>query len=267
MTPSPIRLYLGQVMHHRSHPFRHRFRYRVFSLLIDIDRLPELNSRFRWLRYNRAGLLSFRDRDHGPRDGGALRPWVAAQAAAAGIEIADCRVELLCFPRVLGIVFNPIAVYFCTAPNGALRAVIYQVHNTFGEAHAYVAPGGQAGQDLLRHAGDKVFHVSPFIGMAARYAFALRPPGERLSLSIRETTADGPLLSASLAARAVPASDRTLLRAALALPLMTAKVIGGIHWEALHLFRKGARYHRRPPLPPSGATRLAPLTATTEHSG
>ncbi|MGH8483171.1 MAG: DUF1365 domain-containing protein, partial [Pseudomonas sp.] len=113
-------IYTGRVVHQRLRPKRHRLRYRVFSLLLDLDELPSLS--LRWLKVNRPGLLSFREADHG--DGGPLRPWVAAQLAEAGM-VADGPVRMLCYPRMLGYVFNPLTVYFCHGRDGALAAIIY----------------------------------------------------------------------------------------------------------------------------------------------
>ena len=103
-------LYVGEVMHHRLRPARHRFVYRTFSLLVDLDELPELDRRLRLFAYNRAGLLSFHDRDHGAGDGTSPRAWAEAALRKAGLADAAARIELLCFPRVLGYVFNPLTL-------------------------------------------------------------------------------------------------------------------------------------------------------------
>ncbi|HTO27933.1 MAG TPA: DUF1365 domain-containing protein, partial [Devosia sp.] len=144
-------IYTGMVVHKRLRPRRHRLSYRVFSLLLDLDELPALS--LRWLAVNRPGLLSFREADHG--DGGALRPWVTARLAGAGI-VADGPVRLLCYPRMLGYVFNPLTVYFCHRQDESLAAVIYEVHNTHGERHAYVLP---AGEGTVRQSCAKAFFV------------------------------------------------------------------------------------------------------------
>lgn len=232
-------LYIGMVVHRRLRPKAHKLRYRVFSLLLDLDELPEL--KLRWLGVNRPGLLSFREADHG--DGGPLRPWVAARLAEVGI-VAAGPVRLLCYPRMLGYVFNPLTVYFCHHGDGRLAAIIYEVHNTHGERHAYVLPGGAG---TVRHSCGKAFFVSPFMPMDCVYHFTINPPGETVSVGIVESDEEGTLLTASFAGERENLTDAALLRAVLAHPLMTLKVTLAIHWEAVRLLLKGLRVYRHTP--------------------
>lgn len=246
-TPGPLRsrLYEGVVMHNRLRPIRHRFRYRVFSLLLDLDELSAIADRSRLLRIERPGILSFRAVDHGARDGSPLAPWARAHFAAAGIE-GVARIELLCFPRLWGYVFNPLSVYFAYDREDALVGVLYEVKNTFGGQHAYVLPADAARQGAdgrVRHGVDKSFYVSPFIDMAAAYHFAVRPPAETLELVIRETDRDGLFFVASQTGACRKLTDRDLAACLLRNLAMTFKVIGGIHIEALRLWLKGAPYH------------------------
>lgn len=267
MTESPMHrscLYIGQVMHRRLMPFGHRFAYRVFSLWLDLDEVSELSRRLRWFGYNRFNLFSFYDRDHGRRDGSAIRPWIDGLLSQRDIDLAGGRVQLLCFPRVVGYVFNPLTIFYCRDARGALRAIVYEVKNTFGEQHCYVLPVGPAhrpGQPILQTC-DKHFHVSPFIGMTATYRFRLSEPGAKLSILIRQATPDGELLIAMHTARRAQLDDAGLIKAFLAHPLVTLKVIGGIHWEALKLWLKGARYHAKPSPPGREFT-----TETTQKAG
>ncbi len=251
-------LYRGHVMHMRLTPFAHRFRYRVFTLLLDADR-PEASARgLRLLKIERWGLLSFRRRDHGPRDGSALRPWVEARLAEAGLPAPE-RLWLLAFPRILGYAFNPLSVYFGTDRAGRLESVVYEVKNTFGDQHAYALPASADADGTVRHGHGKGFFVSPFIGMDQAYAFTLRPPGARLALRIRQGDGERDWLIATQTGRRRALSDAELFRAWAAHPLMTLKVIAAIHWQALKLWLKGARFHRyRGPYPglsgaPTGA--------------
>lgn len=248
-------IYRGSVTHSRLMPVQHRFRYRVFSLLIDLDELPGLVRGLRWLSHNRFNLMSLHDRDHGDAGAGeGLRAWAERTLRAAGIDPPGGRIELLCFPRLLGYVFNPLSLWLCRAPGGRLAAVIYEVHNTFGGRHAYALPvtAGQEEGAIAQRCG-KEFYVSPFIPMDAQYSFRLRPPGEGFSLLIRERGEGGEILRASLSGRRRPLTDRELLGAFAAHPLMTLKVIAAIHWQALRLWRKGARYHPKPGKPRSSA--------------
>jgi uncharacterized protein len=246
-TPAGLRsrIYEGVVMHQRLRPVRHGFRYRVFSLLLDLDELPEIARRSRLLRIERPGLLSFRARDHGARDGSPLKPWAETQFAIAGID-GIARIELLCFPRLWGFVFNPLSVYFAYDSAGELLGMLYEVKNTFGGQHAYVLPADadKRGADgRIRHSVDKSFYVSPFIDMAAAYNFVVEPPAERLELVIRETDRDGVFFIASQTGQRRPLTDRQLAACLTRNLAMTFKVIGGIHVEALRLWLKGAPYH------------------------
>lgn len=236
-------LYQGEVMHMRLTPFRHQFRYRVFSLLLDIDRLEETCAPLRLLSLDRFNLLSFHCRDHGARDGSALRPWVDRQLLAHG-RPKPARVRLLSFPRILGYAFNPLSVYYCEDAEGRLESVIYEVKNTFGDQHPYVLAAPADADGAARHEEAKDFFVSPFIGIDQTYSFTIRPPGDRLSLRIRQRDAEGPWLIATQCARRVALSDAGLLRLWLRHPLMTVKVFGAIHWQALKLAIKGATFHR-----------------------
>jgi hypothetical protein len=243
-------LYRGEVMHRRLRPFGHRFVYRVASLLVDIDALPSLGLRL--LSHNRFNLFALYDRDHGRRDGSPLRPWVEQELRAAGIvlegsESGGGRIFLHCLPRLLGYVFNPISIYWCYGADGALRAVLCEVKNTFGEQCCYVLPAqARAPDEPLRGACGKAMYVSPFIAMAARYRFRFDDPEARLKLVIAESDRDGPLLVASHTATRRALTDRALLGAFLAFPFLTAKVVAAIHWQALRLWLGGARVEPRP---------------------
>ncbi len=257
-TPKESCVYFGRVMHKRLRPFVNRFRYRVFTFYLDLDELPTLGRRSRLFSYNRWNLFSFRDCDHGARDGSALRPWIERHLAAAGIDLQGGAVRLLCFPRVLGYVFNPLSIWFCYHANGSLKAVLYEVSNTFGEWHSYLiaVEGSRQSGEPVRQCCDKELYVSPFIAMQARYDFRLAEPAERLSVSIRQWVPEGELLVATQTGRRSPFDDKSLLRAFLTYPLVTLKVMAGIHWEALKLWRKGARIVNRPPAPRHEVTRL-----------
>jgi DUF1365 family protein len=235
-------------MHRRVFPVRYRFLYRVYSLLVDIDRLDEESHRHRLFSHNGFNLLSIHDADHGARDGSALRPWIEAQLARhADLRIDGGRVRLLCFPRVLGYGFDPISLWFCEDPSGRLLAVLCEVHNTFGETHSYLLHANGAGmQQPVRGEKGKVFHVSPFIGMDARYHFRIALDTHRLSYTIRQTRCGRHHLSASYDGRLEPASDAALALSALTVPLLGLKVMLAIHWQALLIWLRGARFHPKP---------------------
>jgi DUF1365 family protein len=250
-------LYTGEVMHARLKPFGHRFVYSVFSLLVDIDRLPEVGRMSRLLSVDRANVLSFRTADHVEHGDQSVRAFVDRLLANAGLAELPGRVLLLCYPRLLGYVFNPLSVYFCYAADGRLLAMIYAVRNTFGQRHTYVAPveDGQLSDAGVRQTRAKLFHVSPFVGMDARYHFRVLPPGRVVRLRIHETENGEPLLAATFQGSAKRLDSRSLAAAVLKFPLMTWKVMAGIHWEAARLWWKGARFHPSPPPPASASYR------------
>ena len=240
-------LYLGRVMHKRTRPFVYQFSHRVFYLLLDIDHLDDLGSRL--LSHNRFGLLSLYDRDHGSRDGSPLRPWVDAALKKAGVDLAGGSVRLLCFPRLWGFVFNPLSIFFCSDGDGRLRAILYEVKNTFGDQHTYLFRVAAGDTGPQRHACAKNLYVSPFIPQAAQYRFHVEEPGERLSVLIRERVAEEDVLLATLTGRRVPLSTLTLALAVVRHPVMTLKVMLAIHWHALWIWLKGGKFHHRPELP------------------
>lgn len=243
-------LYPGHVMHRRRFPVDYRFSYVVFSLLVDIDQVDKVAARCRLFSYNRFNLFSFHSRDHGPRNGGSLRAWAEDLLNQAGITVTDPDIHLMCFPRVLGYTFNPLSLWFVYDDNRQPVAILCEVHNTFGEAHTYILH--EQGRPLKwpvtgQHA--KHFHVSPFIDMTARYHFRIACPDNELKLVIREYQHDRLLLAAVQTGRRQPLTDRSLIRLALTIPLMTFKVMAMIHWQALKLWIKQVPFHRKPTLP------------------
>ncbi len=259
-------LYVGRVMHLRLRPRRHRLRYRVFSLLIDLDDLAGARPGaglfgLRLLSRNRFNLFGLREADYGDGSGAPLKEQVEAHLRAAGLEPDGGAVTLLTMPRLLGYAFNPLSVYFCHRRDGRLAAILYEVNNTFGQRHAYLAavdPDAPPGAPV-RQSADKCFYVSPFMDMALTYGFRVLPPAERLVISIAVRDAEGLLLSAVHEARREPLTDRALLWASVACPLLTLKVIAAIHWEALLIWAKGIGLRPRP-APPGHAVSVSPAT-------
>lgn len=250
-------IYCGFVVHERMRPRRHRLKYSVFSLLLDVDTLSDLSKNSRLLGYNRRAFFSIRDADHG--DGNGIRRWVEEELSNAGLEGAGYRITMLCYPRILGYVFNPLTVFYCYDEYQNLRAVIYEVHNTFKERHSYVLPVRSAGK-IIKQRCDKQFYVSPFIEMDCSYNFFLHPPADKVRVVIREEDKDGLLLAAAFSGDYSDLTDQALLKVAFRYPLMTLKIMAGIHFEALKLFMKGIRYIARTP-----AKEHAPISATTSR--
>ena len=240
-------IYRGKVVHERFRPKRHRLLYRVFTMLLDLDELPDLDRRLSLFGYNRWAPLSFHDRDHGPTDGRPLRPWVEERLSEAGIEPDGGPIRLLCYPRMLGYVFNPLSVYFCYRRDGNPAAILYEVCNTYRERHTYVIPVGDRDRSVIRQSCSKALYVSPFIGMDAEYRFRIVPPGRSVNVVIRQEDADGLLLAASFNGQREALTGRVLVRCLAGFPFLTVKIISAIHWEALRLWLKGFRVFRHNP--------------------
>ena len=253
-------LYDGAVVHQRLTPRRHRLRYRLFQLLIDLDELPSLDRRLRLFGHNRFAVFSLHDRDHLAGERRALRGQIEAMLRGYGIDLQGGAIRLLCMPRVLGYVFNPLSLFYCHRANGDLAAVVMEVNNTFGERHCYVVEAGAASHGgIVRGGCAKVFFVSPFLGLDMSYEFRLATPGATVATAVLGRGLDGaPVISAAFAGQRRNLEDRNLAAALFGHPLLTLKVLGAIHWEALKLFVKGAPLRARPPPPAQAATLARP---------
>lgn len=243
----------GPVMHRRLFPQQYRFRYRVVSALFDIDRLEALARGRRWFSLNRFNLFSLHTRDHGRRDGTPWRPWIEERLREGGLEPGGGRILLQATPRVLGHAFNPLSLWYCHHADGHLQAVLLEVRNTFGEHHHYLLPADRAHGRILHGEKDKVFHVSPFIDMQARYNFTLRAPelvdGSPMRVAIREYQDEQLMLIATQSGRVRAMTDGALLRQWLRMPWMTVQILALIHWQALKIWWRGGQYHPRPAPP------------------
>ena len=247
--PLDAALYPARVMHRRHVKPFYRFVYRIFYILVDIDRLDDIARRTGGFSVDGFNLTSLRRRDFGDQSGD-LRGWAERVLALHGVDLQGGRIRLLALPRLLGYGFNPISLWYCDHADGTPRAVIAEVHNTFGERHHYVlASGGERLAYDTPHTKEKCFHVSPFFNLDGRYHFTLSAPDARLRVAIHETRDDAPLMDAILAAERKPFSTSTLLSYSLRMPWMALKVMLGIHWEALKLWLRGARYHPKPAPP------------------
>ncbi|ROH93128.1 DUF1365 domain-containing protein [Stagnimonas aquatica] len=257
-------LYTLRVMHRRRVAPEYRFVYRLFYLLLDIDRLPELDRRLRCFGYNRRGLISFHDRDHGRGEPGGLRRWAESVLAGQGVELAGGRIRLLTQPRMLGWGFNPVSFWYCEHADGRLRAVIAEVNNTFGERHSYVLTAASAEASFasadaglpyeLELTKEKCFHVSPLFDLRGRYHFRFSEPGQRLRVVLNETRDGAPLIDTAMAGERRELKDAVLLGQLLRMPVQAFKVVAAIHWQALKIWLRGAKFHRKPSPPDLEAT-------------
>jgi uncharacterized protein len=254
-------LYIGSVMHRRLRPRVHRLRHRAFWMLLDLDEIDRLARRLPLFSRNRFNAVSFHDADHGDGSKMPLRAQVARHLNAAGIS-AEGSIRLLCMPRIFGYGFNPLSIYFCHSREGVLAAILYEVHNTFGQRHSYLIAVPPSAGAVIDQQCDKTFFVSPFLDMDMTYAFRVALPADRVSVAIRGDDRDGLLIVAALTGRKIPLTNATLLGVLLTHPLLTLKVIGAIHWHALRLLLKGYRLRARPAAP---ATPVTIGTTTVSH--
>ena len=249
-------LCFGNVHHTRLRPARNSFNYGVYFLRLPLRSMAQGNWPTRLLSRNRFNVLSFHDKDHG--DGKRpLLEWIDALLKQEGITDADGEVWLQTFPRVLGYVFNPVSFWFCHRRDGALRAVLCDVSNTFGERHLYLLNQGAPIDNNCELTVTKIFHVSPFCPVEGQYRFKFMQTGKQLDATSSERNlaridyddADGPILLTSIAGTSYPLNDRNILRALLRFPLMTFAVITRIHWQALKLWIKRVPFFHKP-IPP-----------------
>ncbi len=238
-------LYTGSVMHRRVRPRAHRLRYRVFWMLLDLDEIANLPQHLRLFSHNRFNAVSFYDKDHGDGSARPLRTQIEQHLKLAGVESGG-PIKLFCMPRVFGYGFNPLSVYFCYQTDGALAAILYEVHNTFRQRHWYLIRADRVAGPVVDQRCNKLFYVSPFMDMDMSYAFRVALPDERIAVAIRAADKDGLLLVAALSGNRRPLTDGVLLRLLTMYPLLTLKVVGAIHWHALRLLLKGMQLRARP---------------------
>ena len=233
-------IYTGNVVHKRFKPKIHFFKYKVFSLLIDLSEIHLLDKDLKIFSYNKFNIISFYDKDHGPRDGSSVKNWVIDNLKKNNIDTNDIQIKLLCYPRIFGYVFNPLSIFFVYDNNDNLISISYEVKNTFGEQHTYVFK--VEGQNkLIQNNCSKKFHVSPFIEMDCNYFFRILNPDQKLSVVIDQYDQEGKILFASQDGERSDLTSKNLMNSYLKHPLMTFKIISAIHFEAFKLWFKGIK--------------------------
>lgn len=264
MTDKPaLSLWRGLTVHARYQPFEQRFTYRLFLIDIDIDRLDEAARQSSLFSVNAPGLFAFHTKDHGPKQKGAsLRDWAETHFSSAGVALDGGAIRLVTFPRHLFYKFAPLSLWYGYGPGGDLRGIIYEVNNTFGETHSYVAA---ASDGRSRHESDKALHVSPFFDVSGKYRFTLRAPTNKLDAVVENFTDGKRLHLANIKARRKPATSSAFLKTAFTMPFSTLGVTLGIHWEAFKLWRRGAGYRSRPEPPTTPATLAQAVHNNARH--
>lgn len=244
MNKPAAQLWQGRTVHARETPFHRAFSYPVAMVEVDVDRIDDAGTTARLFSVNRFNAIAFHAADHGERRKGAvLRAWAEERFAAASIDISGAKIHLISFPRVTGFGFAPISVWFAWNADGSPCGVIYEVHNTFGDAHAYVA-AVDAEQTVMT--ADKEFYVSPLFDVSGAYRFTLRKTADRMDLIVENIGKEGREHVASLLVRARPMTDAAILKWLGRMPFSGLGVVFAIHWQALRLWLKGARFHAKP---------------------
>tara|TARA_Y100000590_G_scaffold244979_1_gene275341 strand:+ start:480 stop:1157 length:678 start_codon:yes stop_codon:yes gene_type:complete len=213
-------------------------------LLIDLNEIKDLEKKIKFFSYNKLNILSFYDIDHGPRDGSSLIAWVKNSLHEAKINIGSGNIKLLCYPRFFGYVFNPLSIFYCYDDNLQLKAILYEVKNTFNEQHTYVFSVSPS-SNLILHKCDKKFYVSPFMEMKTFYNFRLLKPGKILNVFIKQADVEGTLLTACQIGKRIEITSKNLFFQFLTHPFMSFKVIIAIHFEAFRLWIKGVKHVKR----------------------
>ena len=235
-------IYNGEVTHTRFKPIRHFLKYKTFSLLIDLDEVNLLDKSISIFSHNKFNIFSFYDKDHGDRDGGNLNDWIISNLKKFQIKENITKIKVLCYPRILGYVFNPLSVFYCYEKD-KLVAIFYEVKNTFNEQHTYIFK--IKNDEKIEQKCKKKFYVSPFMNMETYYNFKLLSPKEKLSIFIKQTDGEETILTATQTGDKKEFSFKQLLFNFFQYPLMTLKIISSIHYEAFFLWKKGAVYRKR----------------------
>ena len=235
-------IYNGEVNHTRFKPVKHFLNYKTFSLFIDLDEIEQLDKSISIFSHNKFNIFSFYNKDHGDRDGNCLKKWVISNLQKYKIEGNISKIKILCYPRIFGYVFNPLSIFYCYE-NDKLKSIFYEVKNTFNEQHTYIFKI-KDGEEIKQKCKKK-FYVSPFMDMETFYNFKLIDPNQRLSVMIKQTDAEGTVLTATQTGYKKEFNFKQLLINFFKYPLMTLKIISSIHFEALLLWKKGAIYRKR----------------------
>ena len=237
-------IYTGNVIHKRFKPKIHYFKYKVFSLLIDLSEIDLLDKKLKIFSYNKFNIVSFYDKDHGARDGSSIKKWVIDNLKKNKINTNDIQIKLLCYPRIFGYVFNPLSAFYIYDNYSNLISILYEVKNTFGEQHTYIFKTNIK-DNLIQHVCKKKFHVSPFIKMDCIYFFRLLKPGNKISIIIDQNDKEGKILYASQDGLRSEINNENLIKSYLTHPLMTFKIILAIHYEAFKLWCKGIKFIKK----------------------
>jgi len=236
-------------MHKRLFPKTNAFTYGIYYLCMPLQNLAQYADGWR-LGVNRPAVVGFHAKDHAERSKDTdLGAWARSVLQSSGLDIPHADISLMAMPRILGYVFNPVSFWFFHDADGALRAVICEVNNTFGETHSYLcahADGSAIKGDAWLSA-QKMFHVSPFLQREGSYKFRfdLQPDKTGIWIDYYDSAGSKQLLTA-LTGRRIPLTRQSLRKAFWGYPLVTLRAIFLIHWQAIKLVAKKIKYIPKP---------------------
>ncbi len=249
-------LYDCVVTHRRLRPRDYAFEHHIMMLYADLDELPAIDRASRLFSYDRANVYSFRDRDYCPTGTeGDLRQRLSRWLQERGVALDErCRIRLLTLPRVLGYIFNPISIYFCSDAQGSPLCAVAEVGNTYRETKLFLLPAADTPTGSAPSASQparfrarlpKHYYVSPFSSPDISFDFDCLEPRGTLQVHIEDWDADGQLFVSHLRGRRRPLRDSQLALFAVRFPAVTLKVITLIHWHALRLWLKRIPWYRK----------------------
>lgn len=249
----------GKVMHKRWRPVINQFVYPVFYVRVNLARLTDAKNF--WFGVNTRRPMSIKTRDYGPRDGSDLDSWMRGQLAQAGLP-DNGEIWLQTFPRFFGFVFNPVSFWYCHDSTGALRAVMAEVNNTFGETHHYLLadPAGQPITAKSELTCDKAMHVSPFCEVSGSYRFRFSERRTSTMVGIDYDDRHGLLINTVIGGKREVLTGVCTLQALLSQPFMTFGIVVKIHWQAVKLWCKRVPFFSKPVRASDGATHSTNFT-------
>lgn len=245
-------LYKARVMHNRLSPKQHRFHYDIFMFYLDLDEIDGLGKGLKFMSRNQFNLFNFRDKDHlqlpreNPDTKKNVREHITTYLQQNGVSIGKGRIMVLTNLCTLGYQFNPVSFYFCYDEQDNPVCSIVEVCNTFREMKPYFLGGDTREGDTYHLNTIKYFYVSPFVEMDTQFDFNLQLPGEKLQIKIDDYDKQGNrFFISTLSGQRKPLTDARLLLYFISFPLITLKIIGAIHWQALKLWFKKIPYHKK----------------------
>ncbi len=246
-------IFEGRIQHRRMEPLPHKFGYRLFMVLLDLAELDEV-FRGRWFwSARRWAPARFRREDHFGDPSVPLAACVRRCVEEQTGRRPEGPIRLLTHLRYFGYCFNPVSFFYCyDRDDKHLEAIVAEVNNTpWGERHLYVLNEDNAldRNNSKEFTTKKAMHVSPFMSMNVDYQWRFSTSSRRLLVHMETTNSERKIFDATLSLTRTEISGRSLARVLVTYPLMTLKVIAGIHWQALRLWLKGAPVHQHTPKP------------------